>query len=69
MVSHHLVMIFSAGFSVKDEDLMDVEGGLAEVVELERGTEGHVRVSNPKVVALEKPVIQTQIDVLSGESR
>lgn len=49
MVSHHLHMIFPASLGIENEDLMEVEGGLGEIVKLQRSSKGTMGVIQPQL--------------------
>lgn len=48
MVRHHLRMVFSSRLSIEYQDLMKVEGGLSEIVKLQRTRKGKVGVVGPQ---------------------
>ena len=49
MMCHHLPVVFSPGLCIDDQNLVEVERGLEEVVELDRASKGYVGVVSPDV--------------------
>lgn len=52
MVSHHLHVVFSVCFSIKDENLVDPECALGEVVDFERAGKRIVWETDPEIVQI-----------------
>lgn len=49
MMGHHLPMVLSLRFGIKDENLVQVERELGNVVEFDGASKGHMRILNPHV--------------------
>ena len=64
MVRHHLPVVRPAGLRIEDEDLMHVERGLEQVVELDGAGQGYMGIMCPHIDRVEDVRGQTRVNVL-----
>jgi hypothetical protein len=64
MVKHHLHMVRATLLRVDDEDLVEVEGGLSEVVELDSPSQGYMRITDPEVNWVKETRREVVMDIL-----
>ena len=64
MVRHHLPVVRPAGLRIEDEDLVHVERGLEQVIELDRASQGYMGVVGPRIDRVQEIRRQVPVDIL-----
>ena len=67
VVGHHLPVVLATRLGIEDKDLVQVEGALCQIIELERARQGDVGITHPDIHRVQHGRREISVDVLDAQ--